>query len=301
MPALREGDAPAEDRRRGDPAFHPAAAALFRSEPGQAAGGARHRPAVDLCGDAADAEGPRICPRRQEPLRSRGERAAGDGVPRALLRDATSATITPPSSRRSWTTCPAAGSTGRNCSTTSGATSSRRPARSWTRSRARSPQALDEFLAPWLYPPRADGSDPRALPAVRQRPAVACAAASSARSSPAPTIPSASYTQKFGQGGDQAQSDGPTGARRRHPAQERPLRALCRARREARLDPEGRAAGGRDCGGRGAAAVAAARDRRAPGDAASRSPRRSAATGPTSRMTANMRSSARPPRCSRPA
>ena len=37
-----------EDRRRGDPALHPAAAALFRSEPGQAAGGARHRPAVDL-------------------------------------------------------------------------------------------------------------------------------------------------------------------------------------------------------------------------------------------------------------
>ena len=25
-------------------------------------------------------------------------------------------------------------------------------------------QALDEFLAPWLYPPRADGSDPRVCP-----------------------------------------------------------------------------------------------------------------------------------------
>ena len=31
-------------------------------------------------------EGPRICPDRQEPLHPRGERAAGDGVPRALLR-----------------------------------------------------------------------------------------------------------------------------------------------------------------------------------------------------------------------
>ena len=62
MPRAARGRCAGEDRRRGDAAFHPAAAALFRSEPGQAAGGARHRPAVDLCVDAADAEGPRICP-----------------------------------------------------------------------------------------------------------------------------------------------------------------------------------------------------------------------------------------------
>ena len=30
-----------EDRRRGDPVFHPAAAALFRGQPREAAGGAR--------------------------------------------------------------------------------------------------------------------------------------------------------------------------------------------------------------------------------------------------------------------
>ena len=48
-------------------------------------------------------------------------------------------------------------------------------------------QALDDFLEPWLYPPRADGSDPRsALSAATA--AFRCVAASSGRSSPAPTI-----------------------------------------------------------------------------------------------------------------
>jgi DNA topoisomerase-1 len=70
-------------------------------------------------------------------------------------------------------------------------------------------QALDEFLAPWLYPPRADGSDPRLCPQCGQGRLslrggkfgafVACS-----------NYPECRYTQKFGQGGDQAQSDGPT-------------------------------------------------------------------------------------------
>ena len=50
--------------------------------------------------------------------------------------------------------------------------------------------------------------------------------------------PECRYTQKFGQGGDQAQSDGPHGARRRHLAQDRAVRPLCRARRaSARRSP----------------------------------------------------------------
>ena len=70
-------------------------------------------------------------------------------------------------------------------------------------------QALDEFLAPWLYPPREDGSDPRICPQCgngrlslrggRFGAFVACS-----------NYPDCRYTQKFGQGGDQAQSDGPT-------------------------------------------------------------------------------------------
>src|SRR3954468_15610460 len=69
-------------------------------------------------------------------------------------------------------------------------------------------QALDEFLAPWLYPPRADGSDPRICPQCgtgrlslrggRFGAFVACS-----------NYPDCKYTQKFGQGGDQAQTEGP--------------------------------------------------------------------------------------------
>src|SRR5438270_6840423 len=70
-------------------------------------------------------------------------------------------------------------------------------------------EALDEFLAPWLYPPRADGTDPRVCPQCgngrlglrggKFGAFVACS-----------NYPECKYTQKFGQGGDQAQSDGPT-------------------------------------------------------------------------------------------
>jgi DNA topoisomerase-1 len=69
-------------------------------------------------------------------------------------------------------------------------------------------QALDEFLSPWLYPLRADGTDPRLCPQCGQGRLslrggkfgafVACS-----------NYPECRYTQKFGQGGDNAQSDGP--------------------------------------------------------------------------------------------
>src|SRR5438270_3335249 len=69
--------------------------------------------------------------------------------------------------------------------------------------------ALDEFLSPWLYPPRADGTDPRVCPqcgngrlSLRGGKFGAFVACSN--------YPECKYTQKFGQGGEQAQSDGPT-------------------------------------------------------------------------------------------
>ena len=97
--------------------------------------------------------------------------------------------------------------------------------------------ALDEFLAPWLYPPREDGSDPRVCPqcgngrlSLRGGKFGAFVACSN--------YPDCKYTQKFGQGGDQAQSDGPTELGDGIVLQERPLRALCRARRaSARRSP----------------------------------------------------------------
>jgi len=70
-------------------------------------------------------------------------------------------------------------------------------------------QALDEFLEPWLYPPREDGADPRVCPqcgagrlSLRGGKFGAFVACSN--------YPECRYTQKFGQGGDAAQSDGPT-------------------------------------------------------------------------------------------
>lgn len=70
-------------------------------------------------------------------------------------------------------------------------------------------QAIDEFLEPWLYPPRPDGSDPRVCPQCgngrlalrggRFGAFVSCS-----------NYPDCRYTQKFGQGGDQAPSEGPT-------------------------------------------------------------------------------------------
>jgi DNA topoisomerase-1 len=69
-------------------------------------------------------------------------------------------------------------------------------------------QAIDEFLEPWLYPPREDGSDPRQCPqcgngrlSLRGGKFGAFVACSN--------YPECRYTQRFGQGGEQAQNDGP--------------------------------------------------------------------------------------------
>jgi DNA topoisomerase-1 len=70
--------------------------------------------------------------------------------------------------------------------------------------------ALDEFLAPWLYPPRSDGMDPRICPQCgngrlslrggRYGAFIACS-----------NYPECKYTQRFGQAGPQAQTaEGPT-------------------------------------------------------------------------------------------
>jgi DNA topoisomerase-1 len=68
--------------------------------------------------------------------------------------------------------------------------------------------ALDEFLAPWLYPPRADGSDPRVCPqcgngrlSLRGGKFGAFVACSN--------YPECRYTQKFGQTGGEQASEGP--------------------------------------------------------------------------------------------
>src|SRR5688500_14451629 len=69
--------------------------------------------------------------------------------------------------------------------------------------------ALDDFLAPWLFPDKGDGTDPRLCPQCGQGRLslrggkfgafIACS-----------NYPECKYTQKFGQGGAEASSDGPT-------------------------------------------------------------------------------------------
>src|SRR5215213_1210999 len=69
-------------------------------------------------------------------------------------------------------------------------------------------EALDEFLAPWLYPPRTDGTDPRVCPqcgngrlSLRGGKFGAFVACSN--------YPECRYTQKFGQPGGEAAGEGP--------------------------------------------------------------------------------------------
>ena len=57
LPEMAAGEALQKREIAADPAFHRAAAALFGSLAGQAHGGARHRPALDLCLDPAGAAG----------------------------------------------------------------------------------------------------------------------------------------------------------------------------------------------------------------------------------------------------
>jgi DNA topoisomerase-1 len=68
--------------------------------------------------------------------------------------------------------------------------------------------AIDDFLAPWLFPDKGDGADPRLCPACgegrlalrggRFGAFVACS-----------NYPECKFTRRFGQGGDEAASDGP--------------------------------------------------------------------------------------------
>ena len=83
--------------------------------------------------------------------------------------------------------------------------------------------ALDEFLAALPVPDKGDGTDPRLLPGLRRRAGWRCAAASSAPSSPVPTIPNASSPAASARPALKARTSGRTVlARIRRPGQEVP-------------------------------------------------------------------------------
>ena len=159
--------------------------------------------------------------------------------------------------------------------------------------------ALDEYLAPMLFPPKADGSDPRLCPTCGTGRLSASRPASSGRSSPAPTIPNAA-------------TPGSSPARMARPGNHRPRacsalipkpanRSRLRSGRFGAYVQRGdgekppRASIPKDAPVTGPddfelalqAAVAAAHHRRRTPKPASRSPPASAAMGPISRTTAN--------------
>ena len=93
--------------------------------------------------------------------------------------------------------------------------------------------ALDEFLSPWLFPDKGDGSDPRLCPncgtgrlALRGGKFGAFVACSN--------YPECKYTQRFGQAGAEGASDGPGRSRRGHHAAHRAASALTCSRATAR-------------------------------------------------------------------
>ena len=130
--------------------------------------------------------------------------------------------------------------------------------------------ALDEFLAPWLYPPR--GRRQRSAASARSAATAGCRLRGGKFGAfvACSNYPECRYTQKFGQGGDQAQaSDGPqdsaTGITAARPAASGPM-SSGEARSKRASIPKDVPVDDVDARSGRAAAVAAARDRRASGN-----------------------------------
>ena len=115
LPAVSVGEAMAVAGVTPRQARDRAAAALLRGEPGQATGGARHRPPLHLRVDHLGLAGPQLRASREAPLRAGGPRAHRHSVPRELLPAATSSTTSRLRSKASSIPSPPARSTGARC------------------------------------------------------------------------------------------------------------------------------------------------------------------------------------------
>ena len=163
MPALRDGDAPAKTGveatqhfTQPPPRYSEASLVKRLEELGIG------RP-VDLCGDAADAEGPRICPRRKSrfiPEESGRlvtaflERFFEKYVSYDYTAELEEELDDVSGGRLEWQKL--LDEFWRDFRPKAGEVMDQKPSEITA--------ALDEFLAPWLYPPRDDGSDPRVCP-----------------------------------------------------------------------------------------------------------------------------------------
>ena len=154
---------PRQGHRR--PAFHPAAAALLRGEPGQEDGGAGHRPALHLRQHPDRAARPQLRAAWRTSASSPRTAAAWSPPSSPASSSATSTPASPPRSRSSSTTSPAAGPSGARSCRRSGTSSPRRSSRPATSRSATCIDALDRDLGEHFFPARADGGDPRECPA----------------------------------------------------------------------------------------------------------------------------------------
>ena len=246
-------------------------------------------------------------------LHSRGERPAADRLPRALLRTLRVATISPPISRTSSTTFPAAAIEWQAVLEAFWRDFKPKTAEVMEQKPSEITAALDDFLAPWLFPDKGDGVRSAPLPGLRRGPAGAA------------RRPLRRLRRLLQLSRMQVHPPLRPGRRGR--------RARMRARRCSASDPETRPGGDACASGRFGPYVQLGEGKEAkrasmpkdvprpsstsscalkllslprtvgahPGERQADHRRASAATAPISPMTANMRSSARPPRCSRPA
>ena len=261
-----------QEGRRGRAAFHPAAAALFRGEPGQADGGTRDRAPVDLCLDAADAEGPRLCPAEKNRfipeesgrlLTAFLERFFERYVSYDFTAHLEDELDDVSGGRAGWQAVLEA--FWKDFKPKTGEVMEQKPSEVTA--------ALDEFLAPWLFPDKADGSDPRICARLCGTGRLALRGGKFGAFVACSNYPECKFTRRFGAGERGRRIHGPQVLGRLIPESGlevtpalRALRALFPARRgqgrQARLAPQG-CAGGRMAISRWrCAAVAAAPGRR---------------------------------------
>ena len=161
LPQIVAGRARRQARRHPRAALHPAAAALHRGDAGQAHGGARHRPALDLRLDRLDDPGARLRAQGQEPPLPRGQGPPRHRVPRSTTSAATSTTTSPPTSRATSTASPPATRTGRSCSPASGSDFSAALGETEGLRITEVLEKINEVLEPHLFPVTPEDPEPR--------------------------------------------------------------------------------------------------------------------------------------------
>ena len=163
LPAMAAGEALTKERIEATPALHRAAAALHRSDSGQADGGARHRPALDLRLDARRAARPRLRADREEAADPRRQGPPRHLIPRSLLRQIRRLRLHRRTRREARQDLQQRDRLARGAARLLGRllAGARRHQGSAHHPGARQPQRA---ARPHIFPVRADGGDPRQCP-----------------------------------------------------------------------------------------------------------------------------------------